>query len=74
MVGPEGGVNEGVFGPAFITSSNMFIYGGILAAKQIFAILGNKEYAENAGRSVIGFMRGFSLPIMRNWEDLTMAM
>ena len=46
MVGPEGGVNEGVFGPAFITSSNMFIYGGILAAKQIFAILGNKEYAE----------------------------
>lgn len=46
MAGPEGGVNEGVFGPAFITSSNMFIYGGILAAKQIFAILGNKEYAE----------------------------
>lgn len=32
LVGPEGGVNEGVFGPAFITSSNMFIYGGLAAA------------------------------------------
>jgi len=32
LVGPEGGVNEGVFGPAFIVSSNMFIYGGLQAA------------------------------------------
>lgn len=44
LVGPEGGVNEGVFGGAFITSSNMFIYGGILAIKQIFRKLGNDEY------------------------------
>ena len=35
MVGPEGGVNEGVFGPAYITSSNMYIYGGLLAAIEI---------------------------------------
>ena len=35
MVGPEGGVNEGVFGPAFITSSNMYIYGGLIAAIEI---------------------------------------
>ena len=35
MVGPEGGVNEGVFGPAFITSSNMFIYGGVNAALEM---------------------------------------
>lgn len=46
MVGPEGGVNEGVFGGAFITSSNMFIYGGILAMKQIFRRMGNQEYEE----------------------------
>ena len=32
MIGPEGGVNEGVFGPAFITSSNMVIFGGVKAA------------------------------------------
>lgn len=29
LYGPEGGVNEGVYGPAFITSSNMFIAGGL---------------------------------------------
>lgn len=46
MVGPEGGVNEGVFGGAFITSSNMFIYGGIRAAGKIFTKLGNEEYEQ----------------------------
>lgn len=46
MAGPEGGVNEGVFGGAFITSSNMFIYGGMKAAEQIFKTLGNTEYEE----------------------------
>lgn len=46
MAGPEGGVNEGVFGEAFITSSNMFIYGGIKAAGQIFEKQGNQEYKE----------------------------
>ncbi len=35
LIGPEGGVNEGVFGPAFITSSNMFIVGGLLSASKI---------------------------------------
>lgn len=44
MVGPEGGVNEGVFGGAFITSSNMFIYGGIRAIGKIFCQLKNAEY------------------------------
>jgi hypothetical protein len=29
LYGPEGGVNEGVYGPAFITSTNMFIAGGL---------------------------------------------
>ncbi|MBF4691968.1 hypothetical protein [Fusibacter ferrireducens] len=41
MVGPEGGVNEGVYGPAFITSSNMFIYGGIKAS---IALLEDEHY------------------------------
>ncbi len=35
LVGPEGGVNEGVFGPAYITSSNMFIYGGVESAMEL---------------------------------------
>jgi len=35
LVGPEGGVNEGVFGPAFIVSSNMCIYGGLRAAAEL---------------------------------------
>ncbi|VAW21239.1 hypothetical protein MNBD_ALPHA12-1307 [hydrothermal vent metagenome] len=35
LVGPEGGVNEGVFGPAFIVSSNMCIYGGLKAAARL---------------------------------------
>ncbi len=29
MAGPEGGVNEGVFGPAYITSTNLCLYGGL---------------------------------------------
>lgn len=32
LFGPEGGVNEGVYGPAFITSTNMFIVGGLRGA------------------------------------------
>ncbi len=35
LYGPEGGVNEGVYGPAFITSTNMFIAGGIKGAIQL---------------------------------------
>lgn len=38
LVGPEGGVNEGVFGPAYITSSNMFIVGGLLSASRIASL------------------------------------
>lgn len=43
MVGPEGGVNEGVYGPAFITSSNMFIYGGIQSSIEL---IDDHEYKE----------------------------
>lgn len=38
LIGPEGGVNEGVFGPAFITSTNMFLVGGLLYASQIASL------------------------------------
>jgi GH15 family glucan-1,4-alpha-glucosidase len=40
LFGPEGGVNEGVFGPAYITSTNMFIVGGVLGAIEIAKKLG----------------------------------
>jgi GH15 family glucan-1,4-alpha-glucosidase len=46
LMGPEGGVNEGVFGPAFITSSNMFIYGGLMAASRIAEVHGDYEKAK----------------------------
>lgn len=32
LYGPEGGVNEGVYGPAYIVSTNMFIAGGLKGA------------------------------------------
>lgn len=46
MAGPEGGVNEGVFGPAYITSSNMFIYGGLAAGIEAARALGRPAEAE----------------------------
>lgn len=45
LVGAEGGVNEGVYGPAFITSSNMFIAGGLKSGIELFNILGNEVMA-----------------------------
>ena len=64
MAGPEGGVNEGVFGGAFITSSNMFIYGGIRAAGKIFLKLGNKAYEQKCkeicGRLYAGIQTTFN--------------
>ena len=44
LLGPEGGINEGVFGPAYITSSNMIIYGGIKAAMNISEISNDKDF------------------------------
>ncbi len=35
LYGPEGGVNEGVYGPAYITSTNIFITGGIIGLVEI---------------------------------------
>lgn len=46
MVGPEGGVNEGVYGPAYITSSNMFIYGGLLAGITAAEVHGKRDVLE----------------------------
>ncbi|MDQ0338461.1 hypothetical protein J2S00_001245 [Caldalkalibacillus uzonensis] len=47
LIGPEGGVNEGVFGPAYITSSNMFIYGGLMAAADMAELHGDNRRADS---------------------------
>ena len=44
LLGPEGGVNEGVYGPAFIISTNMFIVGGLYGAIEIAKSLHKEEY------------------------------
>lgn len=44
LYGPEGGVNEGVYGPAYITSTNMFIAGGLLGAVNLAKSHGKPEY------------------------------
>lgn len=47
LFGPEGGVNEGVYGPAFIVSTNMFIVGGVLGAIRIAKHLGHLTQAKD---------------------------
>lgn len=44
LLGPEGGVNEGVYGPAYITSTNMFIAGGLLGVANLAHKLGYLDY------------------------------
>lgn len=46
LYGPEGGVNEGVFGPAFITSTNMFIAGGLFGAAEMATSMGRDAEAK----------------------------
>lgn len=46
LFGPEGGVNEGVYGPAYIVSTNMFIVGGLLGAIDLATSLGHLQDAE----------------------------
>lgn len=46
LYGPEGGVNEGVYGPAYITSTNMFIAGGLLGAADIANAYGEHSHRE----------------------------
>lgn len=45
LCGPEGGVNEGVYGPAYIISTNMFIHGGLMAGVEAARALGQPEAA-----------------------------
>lgn len=45
LYGPEGGVNEGVYGPAFINSTNMFIASGLKQASMLALELGYKNEA-----------------------------
>lgn len=56
LYGPEGGVNEGVYGPAYITSTNMFIAGGLLGAAHLAKSHGKSEYEskwKSAAMSII---------------------
>jgi len=47
LYGPEGGVNEGVYGPAFITSTNIFIAAGLNRLLRLLEDLSdNSEYKE----------------------------
>ncbi len=55
LVGPEGGVNEGVFGPAFIVSSNMSIYGGMKAGA---ALLGDHPLVADIEATNKGILAG----------------
>jgi len=43
LYGPEGGVNEGVYGPAFITSTNIFIVGGLIGLIEILEAVKESE-------------------------------
>lgn len=58
LIGPEGGVNEGVFGPAYIISSNMFIYGGVMAAAQMAELQGDPQLAARWTRLAESIDRG----------------
>lgn len=46
LIGPEGGINEGVFGPAYIVSTNMIIHGGLQAAAEIAELQGSHILSE----------------------------
>jgi len=46
LYGPEGGVNEGVYGPAFITSTNMFIIGGLAGLLELLLASDKSEYID----------------------------
>lgn len=65
LIGPEGGVNEGVFGPAYITSSNMFIYGGLQAAIKIASLHGD----ENSKREWTKLAKGIKNGIETTWIE-----
>ena len=55
MIGPEGGINEGVYGPAYITSSNMFIYGGI---KSSIELIEDREFNQKLRKLNKGIFDG----------------
>lgn len=63
MVGPEGGVNEGVYGPAFITSSNMFIYGGI---KSTIELIEDTDYKDRLTQLNQGILAGIETTYLKD--------
>ncbi|MFZ5815042.1 MAG: hypothetical protein ACOY93_07025 [Bacillota bacterium] len=65
MAGPEGGVNEGVYGPAYITSTNMCLYGGLMAGIEAARLQGRPEAAERWGRLAERILQG----IEQSWDE-----
>jgi len=62
LVGPEGGVNEGVFGPAFIVSSNMCIYGGLKAAAGLLGDHPLVAHIEATNEAILAGIEGAFAP------------
>lgn len=74
MVGPEGGVNEGVYGAAYITSTNMFITGGLYHTQELLGELKGGEAVnpllfEALKREVSELIEKLELGIDHMWDD-----
>ncbi|MCH4891330.1 hypothetical protein EZV73_27415 [Acidaminobacter sp. JC074] len=60
LYGPEGGVNEGVYGPAYITSTNIFIAGGLMGLIEILEKLHKEESLDYILRKVDKLIEGIN--------------
>ncbi len=65
LFGPEGGVNEGVYGPAYIVSTNMFIVGGVLGAIRIATQLGHLSLAKDWQKLVDETIQGIESAFLK---------
>lgn len=66
LVGPEGGVNEGVWGPAYIVSTNMCAAGGLLAGAELAEQAGDALGATAWRRLAAGIRQG----IATTWDPV----
>jgi len=67
LYGPEGGVNEGVYGPAFIISSNMFIAGGLSGAVHL-AKLHNQTVLESKWSAIYNNLHNAIESVFSNYN------
>lgn len=69
LYGPEGGVNEGVYGPAFITSTNIFIAAGLKRLMDLMERMDKERlHKEPAGRD-----HGYRASVGKKFESLQSA-